>query len=1231
MNLRCLFLCVLSICVCQQFATAQGTLNSPTQLCLGDIANFSYTPPTGLTITSANWTFGDANGSTTIAPSHTYSNSGKYRLRVTVNFSNSTAANDSADIEVFDLPKAFFYMLPSDTCFNDHLICYRDTSSVAKLGQTIQQRLIVWGDGTFQTTTSPQKGDSVCHKYPVSSTYSLRMEITDNKGCKSSASSSVNVVENITANFFLKDTFVDCSTAQIFMYNKSFGTPNSRSHYRWLVDNMPVDTGFYFPSNFKRVNFTSTKSGKVSLVAYANNNCRDTLTKNYSVIIDPLPTEIFVDDTVYCNGDQSVFEEKVNKFTSDSLCWYYDNNPPFPPPVPQVYTFYFRVFRSGVGQHELKIKVFRGNCIHTVTKKITVLGPAPTIVAIDGKQCFGKRPMYFIDKTVGSKRENCKYEWTILDANGDTCLKHVAKGINIYQNCNRSKDWWIKHKFEDARDEYIINLYVKDTTNGCSDLVDYKVSTDYCSNILNKDTIHHCTKDIFKDQISQPVPDSISLDSGKSWFRFPDYLPKKYGEGIYDIGYQFKSYISPWAETIGTDSIKVHYDTAIYTDTIFKGQRLWVHGDKIDSVTYKIYGKCKPFRVSVFFKNNYFNKGDKLRVIWADKGNLDTTFENNSRFDSVMHVYNYIGLSNEIVIVSENEWGCQTVLRLPVEKGKNITGYTPRFINCHYNDVCINAYVFDMVTKKFWSSNTANNVVSWYFPSDNKTYNTLNACHKFKSYGMQKYQINVSDSNGCKDTLIDSVFIQRPLANLKKSGTYVFCNELKQFFDSSSYLVNPKNKPFLPVFYQDSVKRYSWRFGDGVYNSFQKNPVQSINTSLDSIQASHVIEMVSGCTDTVHFTIKSIGPKPYFHIRDTIGCGQLTATFINKSRNSKNYIWQFGDSSNTQILRSDKQDIQFTYTKPGRYFISLIGVDTVFNPFTQRNQACAVSFPDKLFQKDTNRSVLVLTHRKTGINTVDTICSNTPFLISSLSDNLYDGDKWDLGDSTLYDTTARQTISHRYTKNGTYLIHLKPYYNNSKDNLCKDSAQKTIVVMGVEADFDVDAGSVAPQFKFNNKSLPASSALNWNFGFNGPGNTSTDQNPSVNYGNDTGTYRVCLIASIPYGCADTICKNVFNDYLSDFGIYNVFTPSNKDGLNDVYDIVIEGEATYDLKIYNRWGVLVFESDKDASGNEDGNWNGKVFNTGAECPSGTYYFIFNYSLKGKPDTIESIQGVIQLIR
>ena len=106
---------------------------------------------------------------------------------------------------------------------------------------------------------------------------------------------------------------------------------------------------------------------------------------------------------------------------------------------------------------------------------------------------------------------------------------------------------------------------------------------------------------------------------------------------------------------------------------------------------------------------------------------------------------------------------------------------------------------------------------------------------------------------------------------------------------------------------------------------------------------------------------------------------------------------------------------------------------------------------------------------------------------------------------------------------------------------------------------------------------------------------------------------------------------VINDHISDFGIFNVFTPGSIDNYNDKYDILIENESLYDLKIFDRWGVLVYEADKDYDNTQNGNWNGKVMNIGADCASGTYYYIFRYSIKNKPDEIKTINGVIQLIR
>ena len=67
-------------------------------------------------------------------------------------------------------------------------------------------------------------------------------------------------------------------------------------------------------------------------------------------------------------------------------------------------------------------------------------------------------------------------------------------------------------------------------------------------------------------------------------------------------------------------------------------------------------------------------------------------------------------------------------------------------------------------------------------------------------------------------------------------------------------------------------------------------------------------------------------------------------------------------------------------------------------------------------------------------------------------------------------------------------------------------------------------------------------------------------------------------------------------------------------------------SKYELVIFDRWGVKVFSStDK----NKD--WNGKVNNTGAECPDGTYYYILNYRYKGMDKDEPRLNGIVRIIR
>ncbi len=93
-------------------------------------------------------------------------------------------------------------------------------------------------------------------------------------------------------------------------------------------------------------------------------------------------------------------------------------------------------------------------------------------------------------------------------------------------------------------------------------------------------------------------------------------------------------------------------------------------------------------------------------------------------------------------------------------------------------------------------------------------------------------------------------------------------------------------------------------------------------------------------------------------------------------------------------------------------------------------------------------------------------------------------------------------------------------------------------------------------------------------------------------------------------CADNIqCVDVCEYYK----LPNVFTP-NGDNINDLFHPYPYSFVDHiDLKIYNRWGNLVYQTD-----DPDINWDGKDMNTGKLVPEGVYYYIcdvYEYRLNG----------------
>ena len=194
-------------------------------------------------------------------------------------------------------------------------------------------------------------------------------------------------------------------------------------------------------------------------------------------------------------------------------------------------------------------------------------------------------------------------------------------------------------------------------------------------------------------------------------------------------------------------------------------------------------------------------------------------------------------------------------------------------------------------------------------------------------------------------------------------------------------------------------------------------------------------------------------------------------------------------------------------------------------------------------------------------------------------------------------------------------------------NGCDSTVNIQLFESQLKADFDIDSSNV-PQFDYKQTSQNNISFV-WKFG---DGITNAlDKNTSHTYKNEKDTQiQICLVAKDSLGCADTLCKTL-NIYSLKYFLYNVFTPNN-DGKNDNLFIGYNHiPFVYSIQIYNRWGALVFNKDKSNINDISTFWNGKVQNSGEDCPAATYFVIYQFYLNGATAQPTQINGAVQLIR
>jgi gliding motility-associated-like protein len=230
---------------------------------------------------------------------------------------------------------------------------------------------------------------------------------------------------------------------------------------------------------------------------------------------------------------------------------------------------------------------------------------------------------------------------------------------------------------------------------------------------------------------------------------------------------------------------------------------------------------------------------------------------------------------------------------------------------------------------------------------------------------------------------------------------------------------------------------------------------------------------------------------------------------------------------------------------------------------------------------------------------------------------------WDFGDGTSMGNVVKPT--HLYDKVGVY--YPKVFLSNDFDCIASDTLNgKVIVNPTPTADFDYfpkKISNIENEIKFEDKST--TDALVWEWMFGDKGN-SRAQNPLYE-APDTGLMKVVFSVMNQYGCIDSTFKIL--DIVPKIKLYipNIFSPGKaiSDG-NDRFGVmgIILGTTLFDLKVWSRWGELVFQTNDPNEG-----WDGHRKGNNKLLPTGVYtYTLVVKDTRGEPTILE---GTVTLVR
>ena len=426
-------------------------------------------------------------------------------------------------------------------------------------------------------------------------------------------------------------------------------------------------------------------------------------------------------------------------------------------------------------------------------------------------------------------------------------------------------------------------------------------------------------------------------------------------------------------------------------------------------------------------------------------------------------------------------------------------------------------------------------------------------------------QLQVTDTNGCQATVMDSVlvnptpqagftagtecagspteFIDTTLGNIvnwywdfgdnspidttsnptqhiySTGGTYLTTMVVSNIFGCSDSSANPVVVRHLPQagFIHDTAC-----LGDSTIFSnttISVDPIDSIcydfgdgnlsfqpNTwniygASQTYSVQQISKTIYGCRDTSSVAV-FVAPDPVADFNVVSNCPGQPAIFTDASQGMiTQWFWDFDDNGATSTVGPITSH---SYSQAGVYSAVKLLVETGFGCQDSIEKPVIIS---NALEVDFISSAPVCTDQSVNFYDSTVVFSGT---IQSWL--------WDFGDGT---TSNLQNPIHTYSQPGSYSVQLVVTLNSG----CQDDITYSInVFSSPEASFTADTVCQGISAGFHDSSISADPIVSYFFDF-GDGFSSGQSNPSHLYLNDS-IYSAALIVTTSNGCSDTVANTV---------------------------------------------------------------------------------------------------------